>query len=212
MSTMSSDEAYAAVIRQATHDAVRAQLAAPPYSVTGSSALRAVTDRLAAAHGAAAVRDLAEELAVDLAEAFARGRRRRGALRPGRPRRLVPRHARTLLAGTAARGPPRSPARSTLVTDEGTSSLAPTPEVIARRLRDLRQTAGQHEAQLGRHGEQLASIGEQLRELARLQQLASTRHADLAAAWRRTWQSRWTRCSGSPKTTSASCAPTSTCY
>jgi hypothetical protein len=68
------------------------------------------------------------------------------------------------------------------VTDEGTSSLAPTPEVIARRLRDLRQTAGRHEAQLGRHGEQLASIGEQLRELARLQQLASTRHADLAAA------------------------------
>ena len=68
------------------------------------------------------------------------------------------------------------------MTDEGTSSLAPTPEVIARRLRDLRQTAGQHEAQLGRHGEQLASIGEQLRELARLQQLASTRHADLAAA------------------------------
>ena len=71
MSTMSSDEAYAAVIRQATHDAVRAQLAAPPDSVAGSSALRAVTDWLAAAHGAAAVRDLAEELAVDLAEAFA---------------------------------------------------------------------------------------------------------------------------------------------
>jgi hypothetical protein len=68
------------------------------------------------------------------------------------------------------------------VTDERTSSLAPTPEVVARRLRDLRQTAGQHEAQLGRHGEQLASIGEQLRELARLQQLVSTRHADLAAA------------------------------
>lgn len=68
------------------------------------------------------------------------------------------------------------------MTEEGTSSLAPTPEVIARRLRDLRQAAGQHEAQLGRHGEQLASIGEQLRELARLQQLASTRHADLAAA------------------------------
>ena len=71
MSTMSSDEAYAAVIRQATHDAVRAQLAAPPDSVAGSRSLRAVTDWLAAAHGAAAVRDLAEELAVDLAEAFA---------------------------------------------------------------------------------------------------------------------------------------------
>jgi hypothetical protein len=71
MSTMSSDEAYAAVIRQASHDAVRAQLAAPPDSVAGSSGLRAVTDWLAAAHGAAAVRELAEELAVDLAEAIA---------------------------------------------------------------------------------------------------------------------------------------------
>src|SRR4051812_33398580 len=68
---MSSDEAYAAVIRQATHDAVRAQLAAPPDSVAGSSALRAVTDWLAAGHGAAAVRDLADELAVDLTGAFA---------------------------------------------------------------------------------------------------------------------------------------------
>jgi hypothetical protein len=37
MSTMSSDGAYAAVIRQATHDAVRAQSAAPLDSVAGSS-------------------------------------------------------------------------------------------------------------------------------------------------------------------------------
>ncbi len=71
MSTMSSDEVYAAVIRQAVHDAVRAQLAAPSDSVTGSLGLRTVTDRLAAVYGAGAVRDLAEELAVDLAEAFA---------------------------------------------------------------------------------------------------------------------------------------------
>jgi hypothetical protein len=64
------DEAYAAVIRQAAHDAVRALLAASPDSITGSQALRAVTTWRAAEHGAAAVIDLAEELAADLAEAF----------------------------------------------------------------------------------------------------------------------------------------------
>ena len=70
MSTMSSDEAYAAVIRQAAHDAVRALLAAPPDSVAGSRQ-PARGDRLAGGRdGAAAVSDLAEELAVDLAEAF----------------------------------------------------------------------------------------------------------------------------------------------
>jgi hypothetical protein len=63
-------EVYAAVLRQAAHDAVRAVLAAPPDSVTGSAALRGVTAWLARAHGSAAVQDLAEELAVDLAEAF----------------------------------------------------------------------------------------------------------------------------------------------
>jgi hypothetical protein len=46
-------------------------------------------------------------------------------------------------------GDPRRGAGATLVTDEGISSLAPAPEVIARQLRELRQTAGQHEAQLG---------------------------------------------------------------
>jgi hypothetical protein len=71
MSTTSSDGAYAAVIRQATHEAVRAQSGTPLDSVAGSSQLRGVTDWLAAAHGAGAVRDLAEELAVDLAEALA---------------------------------------------------------------------------------------------------------------------------------------------
>ena len=71
MLTMSRDEAYAAVIHQAVHDAVHTQLAAPPDSVAGSLGLRKVTDWLAAEHGEGAVRDLAEELAVDLAEAFA---------------------------------------------------------------------------------------------------------------------------------------------
>ena len=71
MSTMSSGEVNAAVIRQAVHDAVRAQLAAPSDSVAGSLGLRTVADQLAAVYGAGAVRDLAEELAVDLAEAFA---------------------------------------------------------------------------------------------------------------------------------------------
>jgi hypothetical protein len=67
---MGDDGVYAPVIRQAAHDAVRALLIAPPDSVAGSQALREVTTWLAAAHGAAAVIDLAEELAVDLAEAF----------------------------------------------------------------------------------------------------------------------------------------------
>jgi hypothetical protein len=64
------DDVYAAVIRQAAHDAVRALLAASPDSITGSQSLREVTTWLAAEHGAAAVIDLAEELAADLAEAF----------------------------------------------------------------------------------------------------------------------------------------------
>jgi hypothetical protein len=43
---------------------------APPGSLTGSLALRQVTTWLVAEHGAAAVTDLAEELAADLAEAL----------------------------------------------------------------------------------------------------------------------------------------------
>jgi hypothetical protein len=64
------DDVYAAVIRQAAHDAVRALLTAQLDSVAGSCALREVTTWLAAEHGGAAVTDMAEELAVDLAEAF----------------------------------------------------------------------------------------------------------------------------------------------
>jgi DNA-binding XRE family transcriptional regulator len=64
------DQAYAAVLRQAAHDAVRAVLAAPPDSVTASMALRGVTAWLVRTYGAGAAQDLAEELAVDLAEAF----------------------------------------------------------------------------------------------------------------------------------------------
>ena len=106
MSTMSSDEAYAAVeIRQKTNDAVRAQLAAPPDSVAGWAALRAVTDWLAARMARPRCATWPRKLAVDLAEAFAVVAAAEGASGPGRPRRLVPRHARTLLAGTAARGP-----------------------------------------------------------------------------------------------------------
>jgi hypothetical protein len=63
------DGVYAAVIRHA-HDAVSALLTAPPDSLEGSRALCEVTTWLAAEHGAAAVIDLAEELAADLAEAF----------------------------------------------------------------------------------------------------------------------------------------------
>jgi hypothetical protein len=68
---MASDEVYGAVIRHAAHNAVRALLAAPADSVAGSRGVRAVTDWVAAACGPDAVRDLAEELAADLAEAFA---------------------------------------------------------------------------------------------------------------------------------------------
>ena len=65
------DGGYAAVIRQAAHDAVHALLTAATDSAAGSQALREVTTWLAATHGAGAVQDVAEELAVDLAEAFA---------------------------------------------------------------------------------------------------------------------------------------------
>jgi hypothetical protein len=68
---MASDEVYAAVIRQAAHDAVRALLTAPADSLVGSLNLREVTDWVATEGGPYAVRDLAEELAVDLEEAFA---------------------------------------------------------------------------------------------------------------------------------------------
>jgi hypothetical protein len=67
---MTCDGVHAAVIRQAAHDAVRVLLAAPPGSLTGSLALRQVTTWLVAEHGAAAVTDLAEELAADLAKAL----------------------------------------------------------------------------------------------------------------------------------------------
>lgn len=62
--------AYASVLRQAAHDAVRAVLAAPPESATASMALRGVTSWLVRTYGPGAAQDLAEELAVDLAEAF----------------------------------------------------------------------------------------------------------------------------------------------
>jgi hypothetical protein len=67
---MSAADPYARTIRQTAHDAVRALLRAPPDSPEGSAALREVTAWLRSAHGSDAVRDLAEELAVDLAEAL----------------------------------------------------------------------------------------------------------------------------------------------
>jgi hypothetical protein len=63
---MTGDEIYAAVIRQAAHDAVHALVVAPPDSPTGSLGLRDVIEWLGAEHGDAAARDLAAELAVDL--------------------------------------------------------------------------------------------------------------------------------------------------
>jgi hypothetical protein len=67
---LSAADPYARTIRQAAHDAVRALLTASPDSPEGSAALREVTAWLAHEHGPAAVLDLAEELAIDLAEAL----------------------------------------------------------------------------------------------------------------------------------------------
>ena len=67
---MAAADPYARTIRQAAHDAVRALLTSAPDSPEGSAALREVTAWLAHKHGLAAVLDLAEELAVDLAEAL----------------------------------------------------------------------------------------------------------------------------------------------
>lgn len=67
---MSEVDPYSRTIRQCAHDAVRAVLAASVDSPEGSMALREVVAWLARSHGPAAVRDLAEELAVDLAEAL----------------------------------------------------------------------------------------------------------------------------------------------
>jgi hypothetical protein len=67
---MAAADPYALMIRQAAHDAVRALLTTAPDSLEGSTALREVTTWLARAHGPAALLDLAEALAVDLAEAL----------------------------------------------------------------------------------------------------------------------------------------------
>jgi hypothetical protein len=66
----SAVDPYARTIRQTAHDAVRALLTAAPDSPEGSAAPREVTAWLAHEHGPTAVLDLAEELAVDLAEAM----------------------------------------------------------------------------------------------------------------------------------------------
>ena len=67
---MPDADSYSDTIRQAAHDAVHALLTRALNSPEGSAALRDVTLRLAQEHGPVAVLDLAEELAVDLAEAL----------------------------------------------------------------------------------------------------------------------------------------------
>ena len=67
---MAAADPYALTIRQAAHDAVRALLTKAPDPPEGSAALREVTAWLAHEHGQTAVLDLAEDLAVDLAEAL----------------------------------------------------------------------------------------------------------------------------------------------
>jgi hypothetical protein len=70
ISFMSGVDPYSRVIRQAAHDAVRVLLSTPPDSVEASSGLGEVLRWLGREHGPHAVSDLAEELAVDLAEAL----------------------------------------------------------------------------------------------------------------------------------------------
>src|SRR4030081_1790027 len=68
---MPDADSYCHTIRQAAHDAVHALLSRALNSPEGSAALRDVTTlRLAQEHGPVAVLQLAEELAVDLAEAL----------------------------------------------------------------------------------------------------------------------------------------------
>jgi hypothetical protein len=64
-------DAYSLIMRQAAVTAVVAALTAPPDGPSsGLDGVRLVTEWLTQTHGVAAVRDLAEELAADLAEGF----------------------------------------------------------------------------------------------------------------------------------------------
>jgi hypothetical protein len=86
---------YSHTIRRAAHDVVRAVLGHGANSRVAASAVRRITAWLAVQHGASAVRDLAAELALELA----RPRWRRCMVRrpaKGRPRRAW--HPLTTLA------------------------------------------------------------------------------------------------------------------
>jgi anti-sigma regulatory factor (Ser/Thr protein kinase) len=65
--------AYARAIRGAVHDAVRAVLTHEANTAAAATAVREITARLTEQHGAAAVRDLIDALAVELTEARSRG-------------------------------------------------------------------------------------------------------------------------------------------
>jgi hypothetical protein len=60
---------YSRTIRRAAHDVVRAVLGYGVNSPVAASAVRRITAWLAVQHGASAVRDLADELALELGEA-----------------------------------------------------------------------------------------------------------------------------------------------
>jgi hypothetical protein len=62
---------YSHTIRRAAHDVVRAVLGHGANSPVAASAVRRITAWLAVQHGASAVRGLADELALELAEAAA---------------------------------------------------------------------------------------------------------------------------------------------
>ena len=64
---------YSRTIRKAAHDAVRAVLAHGPNTTAAATALRQITARLTEQHGAAAARDLTDELARELAASELRG-------------------------------------------------------------------------------------------------------------------------------------------
>ena len=60
---------YARAIRTAVRDAVRAVLARGGNTAAAAAAVRQITDRLTEHHGAAAVSDLVDALALELADA-----------------------------------------------------------------------------------------------------------------------------------------------
>jgi hypothetical protein len=100
---------YSRTIRKAAHDAVRAVLAHGRNTTPAATALRQITARLTEQHGAAAARDLTEELARELA-----------AANSGLPGSTTATATRATSTTGATHGP-------TVSTPGSTTSTGPTP-------------------------------------------------------------------------------------